>query len=583
MRYRLSLSELLNPPRSAPASSGSSAGSSKPSAPSPAGPGLDAGISADSGGYFVKSSYDWSKQQLRHPIAESDMSRPPQGPPKNLQRVQYQFQRAAFVPDATAKSRRDAVRDAFLRCWKSYTEHALPHDELMPVSLIGKDTFGGWAATMVDALDTLLIMNLKDEFNAMLPFVGALDWADTPLTSINVFETTIRYLGGLLSAYDLSGEPVILQKAIELGDLLYVAFDTPNHMPPFWFDFKDAKRGTQQAGTSDPSASPCSLSLEFTRLSQLTGDVKYFDAIERIKHFLERTQDTTQLPGLWPVFIDFAREDPTKSSDFSLGAQADSLYEYLPKMSALLGGRDPAYEKMYRSAMAAAEKHILFRPMLPGSDDILFSGNARVRDNEAADGIDTIPEGQHLGCFVGGMFGLGGKLFGIKSHIETAERLTRGCMWAYASFPTGIMPEIFGMIPCPSLDSCSWDEDRWDSEKNHPRGFKHVRDPRYILRPEAIESVFLLYRMTGKVEYQEAAWRMFTAIQDATATERANSAIMDVTVSNSSATKKLDSMESFWMAETLKYFYLIFSPPDLISLDEFVFNTEAHPFKRPDR
>jgi len=45
---------------------------------------------------------------------------------------------------------------------------------------------------------------------------------------------------------------------------------------------------------------------------------------------------------------------------------------------------------------------------------------------------------------------------------------------------------------------------------------------------------------------------------------------------------QLDEMESFWLAETLKYFYLLFSTPDVISLDDWVLNTEAHPFRRPD-
>lgn len=71
---------------------------------------------------------------------------------------------------------------------------------------------------------------------------------------------------------------------------------------------------------------------------------------------------------------------------------------------------------------------------------------------------------------------------------------------------------------------------------------------------------------------------MFQAIEKLTATQFGNSAVADVMVSKPSAT---DSMESFWKGETLKYFYLTFSDPELVSLDDFVFNTEAHPFRRP--
>lgn len=89
-----------------------------------------------------------------------------------------------------------------------------------------------------------------------------------------------------------------------------------------------------------------------------------------------------------------------------------------------------------------------------------------------------------------------------------------------------------------------------------------------------------MYRITGKDEYQEMAWAMFQGIMASTETELAFSAIGDVTVTPNK-TEKLDSMESFWTAETLKYFWLVFSSPDLMSLDDYVLNTEAHPLRRP--
>lgn len=117
-------------------------------------------------------------------------------------------------------------------------------------------------------------------------------------------------------------------------------------------------------------------------------------------------------------------------------------------------------------------------------------------------------------------------------------------------------------------------------EARHTRmGFTHARDARYILRPEAIESIFYMYRITGEDDLLDMAWGMFQAIRRSTETELAFSAIADVTATGK--TEKLDSMESFWLSETLKYFYLIFSSPDLISLDEFVLNTEAHFLRRP--
>jgi mannosyl-oligosaccharide alpha-1,2-mannosidase len=89
-----------------------------------------------------------------------------------------------------------------------------------------------------------------------------------------------------------------------------------------------------------------------------------------------------------------------------------------------------------------------------------------------------------------------------------------------------------------------------------------------------------MYRITGKEEYQDLAWTMFQSIKRATETDLAFSAIGAVTVAPHT-TEKLGSMESFWTAETLKYFWLIFSSPDLINLDDYVLNTEAHPLRRP--
>ncbi|CAI4214703.1 unnamed protein product [Parascedosporium putredinis] len=112
-----------------------------------------------------------------------------------------------------------------------------------------------------------------------------------------------------------------------------------------------------------------------------------------------------------------------------------------------------------------------------------------------------------------------------------------------------------------------------------PPGFSKIPSKHYILRPEAIESVWYMYRITGDPVWQEKGWRMWKSIIEAVRTEVGHSAIHDVLMEKS---PQKDSMESFWLAETLKYFYLLFATPDVLSLDEWVLNTEAHPFRRPD-
>lgn len=336
---------------------------------------------------------------------------------------------------------------------------------------------------------------------------------------------------------------------------------------------------------------------------------------------------------MWPISINPKDLNFHGDNSFGLGAMADSVFEYLPKMTALTGGLLPNYEEMYRwvapsynyidqarsmrpkltlwtdrYAMDTAKANNLYRPMTPDNADILISGTIHV--NDAGDGRE-VPmldhAGQHLVCFAGGMLAIGSRLFERPDDLEVARRLTQGCIWTYESMPHGIMPETFRMEACLSgSEPCNWDEMRWKqavlersgmdvkgldaaeidtlaqrviTEKRLPKGFTEIPDARYMLRPEAIESVFVLYRVTGESSWLEHAWGMFEAIQKNTRTDLANAALADVSVTGSKP-PQTDSMESFWMGETLKYFYLIFSEPDLVSLDDYMFNTEAHPLKR---
>lgn len=480
----------------------------------------------------VKSSYDWSTYRYHHPI--NSIASLPSGKPHTFPPIQHKFRPESKPAAIQRKARQQAVLDTFKKGWQNYKAYAWMQDELQPISGHGKQTFGGWAATLVDSLDTLWIMGLKREFTEAVKAAVSIDWANTTDTACNMFETNIRHLGGLLAAYDLSHEPALLAKAVELGDMLYAGFDTPNHMPPFWLDFQKAKAGQLVAEDHQISAAVGSFGLEFTRLSQITKDPKYYDAIARVMSVFFDHQDTTQLPGMWPTHIN-ARDQIFLDSDFTLGALADSLYEYLPKMHYLLGGLEPAYQRAYRNSMATAAKSLLFRPMLPNDTNVLVAGSATV-----ASGRSTLnPEGQHLSCFTGGMFILGGKLLSIPEHVDIGARLTRGCIYAYNAFPTGIMPEIFRMRPCPSFEACQWEPD--EAFETLPEGFAAVLDPSYSLRPEALESVFILYRTTGDAELQNAAWKMFKSIQAATETEYANAAINDVTTSGKPSQR--DSME----------------------------------------
>ena len=245
--------------------------------------------------------------------------------------------------------------------------------------------------------------------------------------------------------------------------------------------------------------------------------------------------------------------------------------------------------------------HIFYRPMIPDTVPILFAGQVHTSGSTPKHELRTDPEAQHLGCFAAGMVAIGAKIFGSREDLEIAKQLNEGCMWAYENFPLGMMPEIIHTVPCSDPTNCPFEEDKWmeavlkkqldptlaESRIKAgllPKGVTKVDDARYILRPEAIESVWILYRLTGDRSLPDRAWKMFNSIIEHTTTQIAHAGLSDCTQMDANGKPKMqDRMESFWTAETLKYFYLIFSEPDLISLDEYVLNTEAHPLRRPDR
>lgn len=550
-------------------------------------------------GFVSKGSYDWRQAPFHNDIAEYTPL--PTGRPRALPPIQFDFPAETSSQRARREARRVAVRNEFKRNWDSYRALAWAQDELKPMTGKGGESFGGWGATLVDSLDSLWILGLKKEFYEAVEAVAAIDFGQSESNSISVFETTIRYLGGLLSAYDLSHEKVLLDKAIQLGEMLYRAFDTkPNNFPMEHLVLERAKAKDGMGFSADGNicfAAFGSLTMEFTRLAQITQQPKYYHVVAGVTDFLHRAQNTTNIPGLFPIWVNAYREDISTGTSFTVGALEDSAYEYFPKMYALLGGLEPAYEKLWKGSAAMIDQHLIFRPMLPETEpgeELLFCGDA----TKVGDEVKLDPEMQHLTCFVGGMFGLAGRLFGQRHHIDLGAKLTEGCIYAYKAMPSGIMPEIFDMMACPSRKHCPWNATAYEEEVNRrhyghshadfktavlehklPPGFTSLRDKRYLLRPEAIESVFIMYRITGYEEYLDHAWDMFTAILRTSSTRFGNGQVRDVTVDPPEDPD--DKMESFWLAETLKYFYLIFSPPDMISLDDWVFNTEAHPFRRP--
>jgi mannosyl-oligosaccharide alpha-1,2-mannosidase len=538
-------------------------------------------------GFFGKK-FSWRNVPQRHPV--ENLTSLPCGPLVDIPRIQHEFGNESAEHHRLGEERLSAIKQAFVHSWEGYKKNAWLQDEVAPLTGQPHNGLGGWGATLVDSLDTLWIMGLHKEFAVAVAELRKIDFTTSSMTELNVFETTIRYLGGLLSAYDVSGHKyaILLEKATQLGDMLYVAFDTPNRMPVTRWDWKNgALGGPQEAARFSLLAEVGSLTLEFTRLSQLTGDDKWYDAVARVTDVFEQQQNRTKIPGLFATMLDTKNADFTRDNTFTLGGMADSVYEYLPKQHLMLGGRSEQYRNLYLTALESAKRHIFFRPLNPQNQDLLISGavkrHSSVRSNH-------VPEGEHLTCFAGGMVALAAKIFQQSHDIEVARQLVDGCLWAYESMPSGIMPEIFRAAPCTTGDGeehgCQWTDQKWYNaittngadeaqtiimDKNLPPGFTDIKDPRYQLRPEAIESLFVVYRITGDESLREKAWQMFQAIDAMARTKIGYAGIQDVNFGpEDEGVRLIDTMESFWTGETLKYFYLIFSDPDVISLDEYV-------------
>ncbi|EME40046.1 glycoside hydrolase family 47 protein [Dothistroma septosporum NZE10] len=515
--------------------------------------------------YIHTSTYvpiHWTKLPEKFPVTSTIQL--PTAKPSAIPRIQKQGKGTADV------QRLAAVREAAQWAWKGFRENGWDFDEVKPISGFGSNTFNGWGATLVDSLDTLWIMGLKDDFEDAVNKTSQIDFTTSSRNDIPMFEVTIRYLGGLLGAYDVSGKKykVLLDKAVELAEILYSAFDTPNRMPETYYYWKPTfAKNAHRASTRIVMAELGTLSLEFTRLAQLTLEPKYYDAIARITDEFEKWQNNTRLPGMWPTTMDasFASSSRNSPETFTLGGQSDSTYEYLPKEFLLLGGRLDQYKTMYLDSMKPIIEKLIFRPMTPDNLDILVSGELRIQRNYTTDEwYEThVAKNEHLTCFVGGMVGMGGKIFHIPEHVEIARKLTDGCIWSYNATGSGIMPESYRLSACDSWTDCKWNQ----------------TNKSYILRPEAIESVFYMYRITGEQYWRDMGWNMFMAIEKATHAPYGHSRIDDVTKEIPDQT---DGMESFWIAETLKYFYLLFDEPETWSLDDWVLNTEAHFFRRPD-
>jgi len=452
--------------------------------------------------------------------------------------------------DALARSRRYHIKNAMRHAWAGYEKYAFGMDEFHPISMKGNSRWGGIGTTLVDSLDTLWLMDMKDEF------YRARDWCKTEMDyntdkDVSVFETTIRSLGGLLSAFDWSRDTVFLDQAKELGKRLFRSFDSKSGIPYSQTNLKTGTNSNQQwSPMSTNIAEAGTLQIEFRALGRFSGIMEYKTKSEKVFSILDAMKPTD---GLYSTKV--ANKEPMarlKGVLKTFGPMADSFYEYMLKIWIQGGQTEREYREMYDKAIQGMHDQLL---SVSTPSELVFIADQQ--NGKLHCQMD------HLVCFMGGLLALGAYTDpqGLDSEraqrdLKTAKALTYTCYQMYARMPTGTSPEWVYF---------SRDQD-FRPGKNH-----------YLMRPEAVESFFVLYHLTGDPIYREWGWEIFQAIERYCKTEAGYGQLENVMRPDKPPE---DKMESFFLAETLKYLYLLFDPETPIDLlHKHVFNTEAHPMR----
>ncbi|GCB74800.1 mannosyl-oligosaccharide 1,2-alpha-mannosidase IA-like [Scyliorhinus torazame] len=449
--------------------------------------------------------------------------------------------------DQDARSRREKVKEMMKFAWDNYRQYAWGTNELKPLSKSGHSSglFGGLlGATIVDSLDTLYIMGLQEEFRE------AREWVESNLDfsvngEVSVFEVTIRFVGGLLSAYYLTGDELFKVKAIELGEKLLPAFNTPTGIPWALINLRSGvgRNWGWASGGSSILAELGTLHLEFVHLSEVSGNPKFTEKVMKIRKVLNRLEKPH---GLYPNYL-----SPVTGHwgqhHVSIGGLGDSFYEYLIKAWLMSDKTDEEAKTMYYEALQAIEANLVRK----SSSGLTYIAEWRggILDHKMG----------HLACFSGGMLAMGADDAPTdlsKHYMELAAEITITCHESYRRSATRLGPEAF----------------RFDGGADAVA--TRMNDKYYILRPEVVETFMHMWRFTHDPKYREWGWEAVQALEQHCRVGAGFSGIRDV---YSTLPHHDDVQQSFFLAETLKYLYVLFSEDELLSPDHWVFNTEAHP------
>ncbi len=414
------------------------------------------------------------------------------------------------------------VKAEFLHSWNGYKKYAWGNDDLKPISR----SYHNWYSepllmTPVDALDTMYLMGMKKEADRTRRYITKNLSFDKDI-SVQNFEITIRLLGGLLSAYQITGDKKLLALADDLGTRLLPVFDSPTGLP---YKNVNLRTGKTDGVISNP-AETGTLLIEFGTLAKLTGKPIFYD---KAKRALSETFKRRSKIGLVGTRINVETGEWTNTSSH-VSAEIDSYYEYLYKCWRLFGDED--CRKMWEESIASVNKYL--------ADDVR---------GELWYGVSDMHTGQRTATTFGALDAFFPGLLAISGDLDRAKALQDSAfkMWQL----NGIEPEV--------LDYSSM----------------QVKHGGYPLRPEIVESAYILHHYTKDPKYLAMGREMWKDLVKHCRTDAGYAALKNVVTK-----EKSDSMQSFFLAETLKYFYLLFSENRPVDLERVTFNTEAHPIRR---
>jgi predicted alpha-1,2-mannosidase len=416
----------------------------------------------------------------------------------------------------------EAVKDEFLHAWNGYLEYARGMDALRPLSRTGRDWYDvSLVMTPVDAFDTMLLMGLEDEAAVAKELIlGNLSFDHD--FRVQVFEVTIRILGGLLTAYQMDGDRHFLELAEDLAQRLLPAFESATGMP---YVRVNLRTGEREGQVNNP-AEIGTLMLEFGALSKITGNPIYYEAAKRgVVEVFQRRSDL----GLVGTTIDVETGEWQNTSSHISG-RIDSYYEYLFKAWILFGDQD--FKDMWETSVEAVNRYL-----------------ADERNGHLWYGRSDMFTGERTGTRFGALDAFWPGVLALSGDMDRASRLMDSVYRMWTTFD--VEPE--------QMDYSTME----------------VVSPGYPLRPEALESAYILHRLSGGESFKPMGWDIFQRIVRWCRNEVGYAHLEDVRTK-----EQADGMESFFLAETLKYAYLLFAPPETLDLGEVVFNTEAHPITR---